>query len=293
MRRARSAVRIATAVGVVVLLVNVVSPLGHSTFAGQARLAGLLATIQRNRQIVIGTSNDPPWSYVTKSGEAEGIIPDILREFLRAEGISATIKSIPLPFASLIPSLVSGRIQLIGDAMYVTPARAKVVSFTRVIFYNPEALVVAKGNPYRLSALKDLCGHGKSGGTYEGTVWVNTLKQASASCPAGQAFEVKLYPTVYDAIADVSSGRLTAALIDSSIAAYALRQNPKLNIELAAGYQPPDKARDGCGLAVTKGNDEFLAEFNAWYAEALSRGQIANIFRKWGLVPTRYWLYLQ
>jgi polar amino acid transport system substrate-binding protein len=271
-----------------VALITMVSACGGTATSGSN---DLLKTVAQNHQLIIGTSNDPPWSYVTKSGQANGVIPDMLRKFLKDQGVDATIKSIAMPFQSLIPSITSGRIQLIGDAMYATPERAKQVTFTRVIFYNPEALVVRKANPDHVSKLADLCG--KTGGTYQGTVWVNTLQQASAKCPNGKKIEVKQYATIYDVMSDTSAGRLTAGLIDSSIAAYAVSKNPNLGIELSPGYRPPDKAADDNALAVSKSNASFVKTFDAWYAKAAAEGYTKRLFAQWGLTPTAYWLTLK
>ena len=73
------------------------------------------------------------------------MLPDILREFLKRENINASIEVVAMPFASLIPSVQSDRIDLMGDAMYIRPARQKVMDFTDVVFYNPEFLGCRRG----------------------------------------------------------------------------------------------------------------------------------------------------
>lgn len=256
---------------------------GSSATLNGAAASALLQKVKSSHELTIGTSNDPPWSYVS-NGKALGIIPDILRQFLKDEGITATINSVAMPFNSLIPSIQSGRIQLIGDAMYANPQRAQQVAFSTVIFYNPEALVVKSGNPDNVSTLADLCG--KSGGTYQGTVWVSTLQTASKQCPQGKSINVKTYATIDNVMSDISAGRLTAGLIDSSIAAYALHQNSGLGIELSEGYKPPDKAADDNALAVSKANSSFNAVFNAWFKRPSTATFMQDLFKSNGLVPT-------
>jgi polar amino acid transport system substrate-binding protein len=253
-----------------------------------ATTSKLLQDIVSKKELVIGTSNDAPWSSVTTSGDAEGIIPDMLNSFLKYKNITATVKAVAMPFDSLIPSIQSGRIQLIGDAMYVKAERQKVIDFTDILFYNPEALVVKKGNPQNITKLTDLAG--KAGGSYQGASYVDILKGIKGA--DGSTVDVKVYPTVQDVIADVESGRLAGAVIDSSIAGYALKQNPNLNIEIVTSYVSPDKAIDCNALGIAKGDPEFLKEFNVWYAQAKSSGEIKQIFEKWGLSPSDYWLNL-
>ena len=255
-----------------------------------ARAADLLDTVRARKALSIGTSNDAPLSYIdSKSKEAAGVLPDILREFLRREGIDATLEIVAMPFASLIPAVQSGRIELMGDAMYVRPARALVMDFTDGIFFNPESMDVAAGNPKRLHKLADLCG--QAGGTYEGTVYVEMLKKAAAACPAGKALDVHLYPTIQNAFADLSTGRLDAAIVDSTLSAYALKQNPALGFELVADYVPEDKADTLCAFGAAKGtNPAFIAAFNKDYAAMKADGTAAKLFEKWGLAPTEFFL---
>ncbi len=259
------------------------------SFCAPARAEDLLDKIRATKVLSIGTSNDAPLSYVSPGGsEALGALPDVLRAFLKREGIDARIDVTAMPFASLLPALQSGRIELMGDAMYIRPARAKIVDFTDVVFYNPESLDVPKGNPLHLHSLADLCGH--TAGTYEGTTYVDLLKSASASCPAGKPISLQQYPTIQNVFADLNAGRLDAAVVDASLSAYAIKQNPALGFELVADYKPESKASSDCAFAIAKGSPQFLQAFNTTYAAMLKDGTAATIFAKWGLEPTDFFL---
>jgi polar amino acid transport system substrate-binding protein len=271
-------------------LYRLVALVAGVALAGPAANAeGLLAKIAQKRVLVIGTSNDAPLSYIdSNSKQAAGALPDILREFLKRENITASIEIEAMPFASLIPAVQSDRIDLMGDAMYIRPARQKVMDFTDVVFYNPESLDVRKGNPLNLHSLADLCGH--SGGSYEGTVYIDMLKKASAACPAGKQIDVKQYPTIQNVLADLAAGRLDAAVVDGSLSAYALKQNPSLSFELVGDYKPEDKVSTGCAFAVAKGDTAFVEAFNKAYAAMKADGTAARLFEKWGLMPTGFFL---
>ncbi len=248
----------------------------------------LVAQMKSNKVLEIGTSNDVPWSSVSSSGAAVGIIPDILREYFKRAGLSdVKMTSTPMPFDSLIPSLTSGRIQLIGDAIFDTKAREKQVQFTQTTFYNAEALVVAKGNPKHISSLTDLCG--KSAATYKGTSWVQDLQTASSKCTSG-SIKLTTYDTVDQVIQDIANGRVDGGLIDSSISAYAISKNPSLKIELASGYVPLSRSSSNNALAVPLADTSFVKSFNQYYAEMLADGTVAKIFEENGLKPAKVWL---
>jgi polar amino acid transport system substrate-binding protein len=249
----------------------------------------LLSKVKNGGTISVGTSSDAPLSYVdSATGQLTGVLPDMINEFLKREGTSAKVKIEPatMPFDSLIPSLQSGRIDIVGDAMYATDKRKKIIDFTNVTFYNPEGLVVPKGNPNNLHKLSDLCGH--SAGSYEGTTYIDVIKETSAKC--GKPITLKSYPKIEDVMADISAGRLDAGVIDASLSAYAVKQNPNLGMELVADYQPPSKASDGCAFGVTKENAGFVDEWNKVYAQMTSDGTVAKILQKWGLTPADYFL---
>lgn len=264
--------------------------LAFSLLSGQAIAADLLDTVRSSHVLSIGTSNDAPLSYIdSKTNEAAGVLPDILREVFKRENIDAKLDVVAMPFASLIPAVQSGRIELMGDAMYVRPARAKIMDFSDGIFFNPESFDVAKGNPKKLHRIADLCGN--AAGTYEGTVYVDMLKKAAASCPADKKLDVHLYPTIQNAFADLSTGRIDAAVVDSTLSAYALQQNKALNFELVGDYVPEDKADTICAFGVLKDSSpKFIAALNKDYAAMKADGTAARLFEKWGLTPTDFFL---
>ncbi len=258
-------------------------------WANPLSAADLLDEVRSKGELLVGTSNDAPLSFVDpQTQQAAGVLPDILREFLVRAGVKAELHIVAMPFNSLIPSIQSSRIQLIGDAMYVRPARQEVIDFTNVTFYNPESLDVSPGNPKGLHALADLCG--RVAGSYQGTTYIDQLRQASTKCPAGKPIDIRQYPTIQNVLADLSAGRLDAAVVDGSLSAYALKQNPDLKFELVAEYRPEDKRSSNCAFGVAKGSPAFIHAFNETYAAMRSDGTAARIFEKWGLVPTAFFL---
>lgn len=256
----------------------------------RAQAADLESTLGTTHVLTIGTSNDAPLSYIDMNTKAAlGALPDILRAAMARMGIKADVQIVAMPFSSLIPSLTSGRIEMIGDSMYATPARQKIIGFTHIIFYNPEALDVVKGNPDHLHSMADLCGH--IAGTYEGTAFVDLLRSASAACPSGKSIDIRLYPTLDNVFADLSAGRLDAAVAASSLSAYALKQNPALNFQIVADYKPVNRSKAGSAIGVVKGNEAFLNAFNTAYTGMLTDGTAAAIFSKWGLTPPAFFLH--
>jgi polar amino acid transport system substrate-binding protein len=244
---------------------------------------GLLDLIASNKALVTGTSDSPPISASNAAtGEGVGFTADVLREVLKRRGLPEKVEALAMPFSSLIPSLTGKRIDMIGDLIFYTEERAKVIDYTNVVMYNPEALVVGKGNPKNLHSISDLCG--KTAGSYVGTAYLDLI--ANAKCATGSV-GVTSYPTLDKVLADLAAGRIDGAVVDASLASYALKQNPSLSIELVADYEPVDIAATSGRFAVRKGDQKFIDAFNEEYAQMLADGTVATLLTKNGLTPVR------
>jgi len=248
----------------------------------------LMAKIKSTKRLNAIVGQSPAWSTVDAAGKADGIMPDIVSAFLKKEGVDATVNPIVMPFDSIIPALVGNKADLAANSMFITPARAKQVLFSNVLFYNSEALFVAKGNPLGVQSLAGLCGH--TGATYKGTVWVPILEKASKECPAGKSIEIRLYTTSDLVLQDIAAGRVDGGLVDQYAGLYALSKDPSLKLELAPGYVPPNRAANGAAIPINPKYTAFAATFNKAYAEMLADGTIKRLFEARGFKPAEVFL---
>ncbi|MEY9778321.1 substrate-binding periplasmic protein [Arthrobacter sp. MW3 TE3886] len=253
-------------------------------------LPQLLQNAVSSGTLTVGTSVNAPIAYLTSgSDQLSGVTADVMREYLKRSGVAdkVSLKVETMDFSSLIPALQTKRIDYMIDTMYVTEARKKVVDFTDPIFYNPEGLVVPKGNPDKLASLADLCG--KSAGSYDGSAFVGMLKAASEKC-GSNPMALTTYPKVEDVINDISAGRLDGGLIDATVAAYGIHVNPSLTIELVSDYVPVDKSLTAAPNAVLPGNEDFVSDYNKHLEAMKADGTMAKILDDNGLSPADYFL---
>lgn len=286
LRRRATAVSLA-AVAATVVLSGCSAPSSASSDSG---LPALLQQAVDSGSLTVGTSVNAPIAYIdSSSGKLEGVTADVMRAYLQRKGVAdeVKLKTETMDFSSLIPALQTKRISFIIDSMFVTEERKRVVSFTDPVFYNPEALIVPKGNPADLSTLKGLCG--KTAGSYEGSAFLAQLTTASEAC-GSDPIDVKTYPKVEDVINDTAAGRLDAGLIDATVAAYGISKNPKLGIEISEDYEPADKSATAAANAVLPGNDDFVKDYDAELEGMRKDGTLAKIFEENGLTPTDYFL---
>ena len=246
-------------------------------------LTGLLKKWQDAGTIKVATTIAPPVSY-TEDGKFKGAMADVFLQFLADQCITATVEVVPTQFSSLIPSIQAGQVDIVVDAIYIKPDREAVVDFVDPVMWDPEAMVVGKGNPKNLHQLTDLCG--LAVGANEGSTYVEYLTEANKSCAADKQIDVKQYPDFKDEWLDVSTGRLDAAIADSIEAAYALEKNPGTAYELVADYKPFNKPATKSGMFIAQDSGpDFLAAFNADLKRMQGDGTIDTIFTQYGLVP--------
>jgi polar amino acid transport system substrate-binding protein len=270
------AARAAAALALVLALPLLATPAGAQ---------GALAKAKAAKTLVVGISGgNAPIAWMSPKDEPLGITLDLCKELIKREGIEK-LEVYTMPFSSLIPALTSGRIDFACDTFFPTEKRKQLVDFTDIVFYNSETLIVRKGNPRNIHRLTDL--GGKSAGSYEGTVWIDWLNDLNKQ---GRNVTVKAYPTPTELVADVASGRLDGGIVDAVLAAYAVKQNPALGIELVADYQPREKQSNAVALAVRKDSADLRDAFNRTLQAMKGNGELDKIFERYGLVPPSFYL---
>lgn len=170
--------RIATAVALTALLTALSActiTTETPTSADSASVAGesaLLTQIKSRGKIIIGSSNDAPFSYIdANTGELSGLDIAILTEINKRLGIPETEMKV-IDFSNLLVELNNGNIDMVVDAMYVRDERLQVAAFSDKWYQEGEALVVPKDSPIQSKA--DLVG--KSVGAQPGTAFFETAQ---------------------------------------------------------------------------------------------------------------------
>ena len=114
-------------------------------------LAVTPAELKSKGKIVIGIQGDnPPWGFVNSSGKQEGFDADIGELFAKELGVAAEFS--PLAVANRIPSLTTGRVDILFATMGMLPDRAKVVQFSKPYVANIISLVAAKTTEIKTNA---------------------------------------------------------------------------------------------------------------------------------------------
>ena len=102
--------------------------------------ASTLGRVQAKGELVVGTAASmPPLNMTTKTGEIIGFEVDLARSM--AEAMNVKLRLSAMPFASLLPALEAGRVDVIMSGMTMTPARNMKVAFVGPYFVSGKSFL--------------------------------------------------------------------------------------------------------------------------------------------------------
>jgi len=219
-----------------------------------------------------GTPSGIPFTFLDiQTNQITGAMVDVINALGEDMGYEVTVQE--AQFNALIPSLTSGRIDIISAAMLKTPARAEVVAFSDDVYPYGEGVIIQNGYAGDITTLQDL--EGQVIGAQVGTTYVRQLEES------GLFPEIRNYDTLADMMRDVSLGRIIAGVGDAPIMSYQLNEGRFPDLKLAEDYE--QQMVGHIGLAVTQDNTELLEEVNASLAKLKDDGTLQAIFEQWGL----------
>jgi len=238
---------------------------------GTVALSG--CTQEDANKIIIGTSADfPPFEYKAANQTIIGFDIDLIKKILTDEGYTVEVQDIG--FDSLIPSLQTGKIDVIAAAMTITDERKQEVDFSNAYYDANQTVLVKVGADVNITTIEDLKNYtvGAQTGT-TGWAWVNDTLVATGKLNSDNFRSYDLYT---DAVADLIIGpsRVGAIVIDSPVAqAFAKSGNVKIVMNITTD--------ESYGFAVEKGNTELVTKINAGLAAVRATTYWENLVEKY------------
>ena len=221
-----------------------------------------------------GETTLAPYLYL-ENGKLTGIESDFMQALEKVLNIKINV--INTGFSSMVIGLLSKRIDVAMSDFSDTLEREKQVDF---VDYSKsgQILLVKNGNPLKINAIADLCGHIAAGPT--GSLSVQVAEQQSVQCVANgkPAVDVKKYPNGTDTNLALTNGRVDVTGIDYAIAAYQVKvSNGKLQLTgelFAKGYH---------GAALPKDNTRLRDALKLAFDSIYEQGAAKKILAKWGV----------
>jgi len=212
----------------------------------------------------------PPFEMANPSGQPEGVSVDLAGAL--AAALQRKVEILNLPFDGLIPSLKTGKIDLIISSMTATPERARSIDFSEPYLSTGLCMLVGKNAPIDSIAACDQTG--KTVAVKQGTtghLYSRQLKKA----------RVVVLDRETACVLEVVQGRADAFLYDQMSVLKHAEQNPETTRALLNPFQIEHWA-----VGIRKGNDALREKVNAFLSDYRSKGGFETLGNRW-LAPQK------
>ncbi len=221
-----------------------------------------------------------PYNFLDDKNQTVGFDVDVLNAIAGVIGVKPEIDRIA--FASLIPSVSGGRVDVAMSVMAILPARLKQVSFVRYAVL-ANGLIVRKGNPSKIDN-NDACGH--SIAVEQGTQPVSVWESVSQQCVKGGKSPITI--TTFNGegpqVLAVQSGRADAAGVSLATAEVAA-EHSNGQLEGAPGG-PVHGFTVDAGIAFARDRSGLGEAIEAALKQLVADGTYDKIQQKWHLEGT-------
>ncbi|BCL76977.1 cysteine ABC transporter [Jeongeupia sp. HS-3] len=237
-----------------------------TAIAAPAFAADLLDTVKSRGALKIALEGSyPPFNFKDKQGQLTGFEVELGREIAKRLNVKPDFTT--GEWSGLLAGLQAGKFDVVLNQVGITDARQKVFDFSAPYTISSAQLIVRKNETRVFTSLDDL--KGKKLGLGLGTNYADMAKAVAG-------VEVKTYPGAPEYLQDLAQGRLDAALNDSLMIPFAIKES-KLPVKAGAPVGELSKS----GIPFAKGNPAFKAAIDKALADIHKDGSFAKISKKW------------
>lgn len=236
--------------------------------------------IQQDGVARVGFINEAPFAYSTME-KITGEAPEILRVALAPAGVER-LEGVLTEWASLIPSLVANRIDMIGAGMFVRPTRCEEIDFGDPEYQLGSGFAVKTGNPLGLTKLQDVTdktarlGLVTGGAEVEFANIAGVPKEQQVLFPDGPTAIAALQADQIDVymVTTLSLRDLIAKAGDPNISFQEMSEQPlDADGNVAVGYG---------AMGFRKEDDDLRKFYNQRLAELKASGELLAIMEPFG-----------
>lgn len=232
-----------------------------------ASAADLLDAVKARGTLKVAVEGTfPPFNFRDqKTNELDGYDIDVAKLLASKLGVKAEFTTIE--WSGILAGLTAGKYDVIVNQVGITDKRKESFDFSEPYTFSAPQLILNKKSTASYKSLDDL--KGKKLGLGQGTNF-----EQKAKAVAG--VDVKTYPGAPEYLQDLAVSRIDAALNDSLMVAYLLK-NSKLPLKPGAVLEGTDKM----GVPFNKGNPQFKAALDKAIADSIADGSLKKISVKW------------
>ncbi len=234
------------------------------------------ADIKSSGQLTVAAdATYPPDEFIASDGKTViGMDADLAKAIAELMGLKGAVQN--ATFDSIIPGLAAGKYDLGMSSFTDTKEREKTVDFVTYLTAGTSIYVKASGGT-NFTSLDQLCGHKVA--AEKGTTQQDDITTQDQKCKAEGKPGVTgvILPDQNGVNLALSSGRADAALADSPVAAYIVKQSNG-QFKVSGGPFPPEPY----GIAIPK-NSGLTQPVLAAVKALIADGTYKKILDYWGL----------
>lgn len=221
----------------------------------------------RRGTLIVGTDfTGVPMEYRDASGKPTGFTVELME--LAAKEMGIKIEWQDIAWESLIPSLLSGKIDMIAANMSMTLTRMKSVRFSDVYFKTGIVVIAKKDSA--LKSWQDCVAPSVKMGETMGSSHADFIQKNWNKKPA-------LYDNMVEYLTDLKAGRIDAVMEDEMLVVDILKKNPELKV--LSGYVRPDTY--GLTFRQDQDSDSLVNWFNWFIKWEKLNGNYGKIYEKY------------
>lgn len=235
------------------------------TACGGKKEEDKLAAIKESGVLKVGTSAEfAPFEFHTMVDGKDKIVgADMDLAQALADKLGVKLKIEDMEFNAVLATLKEGKVDLGIAGISATPERQKSFDFSANYYNPPQKVVINKKNAANYNSIASL--KGKKIGAQKGSIQEDIVKEQMQD---PQIVSVAKVPNL---ILEVKQGSIDALVVEETVGAAYIAQNPELQFATIDLKSSEDEAY---AIAMHKGSDTLKSEIDKIIKELIDSGEI-------------------
>ena len=235
--------------------------------------APALTTVTEGKLTVATSPDFAPYEFyaINAEGKPELAGFDVALAGYIADYLNLELEIIPMDFDGVLMELASKKVDLGLAGLSPDPKRENAMDFSNIYYEGGQAFVTVTANKDKFSTMESINDAAISVGAQTASIQMDLANEFSANA------DIVALPKVTDIIAELMTGKLDGAYIETAVAESYKVNYPELEIVLDIPY---DVA--GSAVGVSKDNAELLVGVNKAIDAAIADGSMAKFVAEAG-----------
>ena len=225
-------------------------------------------------KLTVATSPDfAPYEFyaIDENGNPSLAGFDVALAHYVADHMGLELEIIPMDFDGVLMEVATGKVDLGMAGLSPDPARMDAMDFSDIYYEGGQSFVTVTANKDMFKSLEDTNKAEISVGAQTASIQMDLANEFSPNA------DIVPLVKVTDIIAELLTGKLDGAYIETAVAESYKTNYPELEIVLDVPYEA-----EGSAIGVVKGNEPLLNAVNAAIADALADGSMDNFVAEAG-----------